>query len=78
MSDWCFSAELGLTKPDAELYLSVAESIGAAPAEILYFDDVQRSVDAALHAGGTAHLWTSQPQGERCLRENGFVAEPSG
>ena len=56
---WFFSAELGVAKPDAEIYAIAGERLAVSPAEILFVDDRPANVDAARAAGWNAHLWTS-------------------
>lgn len=56
---WFFSGELQLAKPDARIYELVTESVAVDPSQILFFDDRQVNVDAALRAGWDARLWTS-------------------
>ena len=55
--DDCFlSHELGLRKPEPEIYAWAAAALGAAPSEIFFFDDVKANVDAAIVAGMRAVL----------------------
>jgi putative hydrolase of the HAD superfamily len=59
VDEWFFSGELRVAKPDPRIYDIVAESLSVAPPGILFFDDRQVNVDAALKAGWNARLWTS-------------------
>ena len=45
------SHELGLRKPDTPAFHAVAETLGLAPAEILFFDDTPENVRGANAAG---------------------------
>lgn len=45
------SYEMGLLKPDHEVFLHVIEQTGYAPERILYFDDSQCNVDSAEAVG---------------------------
>lgn len=45
------SHEIGLIKPDREIYEHVVEVLGVAAESILFFDDNQLNVDAARDAG---------------------------
>jgi glucose-1-phosphatase len=45
------SSSIGLRKPDREAFEYVARDIGAAPANILFFDDVLENVEGARVAG---------------------------
>lgn len=73
VADWFFSAEIGLAKPHAALYRYVAEALEARPADILYFEDVQRGVDVAESLGWGAHLWASQAEAEALFRSMGVL-----
>ncbi|MCU1412729.1 MAG: family phosphatase [Microbacteriaceae bacterium] len=53
------SAELGLVKPDPQIYLEVARELGITPAEMVFIDNKQENVDAAVALGVTGHLFTS-------------------
>jgi HAD superfamily hydrolase (TIGR01509 family) len=50
-----FSAELGRSKPDPEVYRRLAARLEVAPNEILYFDDDEPLVMGAREAGLTAY-----------------------
>ena len=52
-----FSGDLGCAKPDAAIWEHVESVIGSS--EVIFFDDRQSNVDAALAAGWDARLWTS-------------------
>lgn len=55
--DDCFlSFELGLRKPEPEIYARVAAALDAAPRDIFFFDDVEANIDAAITAGMRAVL----------------------
>ena len=48
------SHELGLHKPDPAIYQAATRTLGAAPGEILFFDDLAHNVSAAREAGWAA------------------------
>jgi putative hydrolase of the HAD superfamily len=50
------SYELGVVKPDLEIFAHVIDDLACEPAQILYFDDNQVNVDAARVAGIDATL----------------------
>ncbi|HKI73996.1 MAG TPA: HAD family phosphatase [Pseudomonadales bacterium] len=50
------SHQLGMMKPDIEIYTHVIEQLGVQPARILFLDDNQMNVDAARSAGMHAEL----------------------
>jgi putative hydrolase of the HAD superfamily len=54
--DIIYSHEVGLGKPDPEVYELTAERLGVAPDEIVFLDDVPANVAAARAAGWHAVL----------------------
>jgi putative hydrolase of the HAD superfamily len=54
----CYSCELGAAKPDPAFFTEAVRRIGAAPAAILFIDDIAENVAAARTAGLTAEQWT--------------------
>lgn len=46
-----FSSEVGLEKPDAQVYLLSAKDLGVLPQECIFIDDKQVNVDGAIIAG---------------------------
>lgn len=60
-----FSAELGLVKPDPQIFTVAAERLGAAPAEVVFVDDRPENVRAAAQVGMHAVLYTGTAD---CLR----------
>ncbi len=73
VDDWFFSAELGLAKPDAAIYVAVSTALGVPGEQVVFFDDRQVNVDAALRAGWDAHLWTSAAGVEETLHRLGLL-----
>ena len=59
VDDWFFSGEMGVAKPAPEIYSRAAVSLAVDPAMIVFIDDRQVNVTAAIAAGWDAHLWTS-------------------
>lgn len=59
------SHELGLIKPDREIYEHVIADLGLPAASILFFDDNQLNVDAARAAG----MASERVQGPHAARE---------
>ncbi|MDQ3158631.1 MAG: HAD family phosphatase [bacterium] len=51
------SADVGMIKPDAEIYKLTAERLGVEPHECLFTDDSQPYVDAAIEVGMKAVLF---------------------
>jgi HAD superfamily hydrolase (TIGR01509 family) len=50
-SDQFVSHELGLAKPQPEIYERVTTALGVTPSEVVFFDDSQPNVAGAIHAG---------------------------
>lgn len=56
------SHELGLHKPDDAIYADFERRIGAAPEEIVFFDDLAENVEAARDRGW--HAFEIDPHGD--------------
>lgn len=52
------SAELGLIKPDPEIYRHVARELGIEPHEMVFIDNKKVNVDGAESIGVTGHVFT--------------------
>lgn len=52
-----FSGDIGVAKPDPEIFRQLLSRLGAAAADCLFFDDHQSNVDGARAIGLRAHLW---------------------
>ena len=53
------SAELGVAKPEPEVFVLVCEALGRAPEQCLFVDDSAEHVGAAAAVGLTAHHYRS-------------------
>jgi putative hydrolase of the HAD superfamily len=53
------SSELGLIKPDPQIYLRVASELGIDPSEMVFIDNKAVNVDAARTLGVTGHVFRS-------------------
>ena len=49
------SFEMGKLKPERDIYIHVIEKLGCAPEEIVFFDDNEDNVKAAVDAGMNAY-----------------------
>ena len=49
------SYEIGIMKPELEIYTYTIEKLGFSPDEIVFFDDSEANVQAAVKAGMNAH-----------------------
>jgi putative hydrolase of the HAD superfamily len=52
------SAELGMIKPDPEIYRHVARELGIDPSAMVFVDNKKVNVDGAVEAGVTGHVFT--------------------
>jgi putative hydrolase of the HAD superfamily len=66
------SAEIGLMKPDPEIFRHTAETFGLVAAETIFFDDIQANVDGARLIGMEARLFTTPSRCEEDLRSLGL------
>ena len=57
--DIVYSHEVGLLKPDPEIYLLAARRLGVPPSEVVFLDDVEGHVEAARGVGFHAVVHTS-------------------
>lgn len=68
------SFELGLVKPDPEVFAHVARSLGSPPPRLLFLDDNTLNVDAATTAGFAAARVRGVAEARRELARHGLVA----
>lgn len=66
------SFELGLMKPDLDIFPHVTQTLGVDARRILFLDDNQLNVDSARHAGLTADLADTLEGVKRTLRNRGI------
>jgi len=50
-ADLFFSYELRMIKPDQQIFAAVTEKLGCSASDILFFDDSQANIDAAIRFG---------------------------
>ena len=55
-----FSHEIGMRKPDANIYNYVLEDLKLKPSEVLFIDDTQKNIDAAQKLGWNCILWQNK------------------
>jgi FMN phosphatase YigB (HAD superfamily) len=67
------SHEIGLVKPDAEIFEHVVEQLACQAGEILFFDDNALNVDAARSVGLDAHKVEGVAPTQALLRERGLL-----
>ncbi|WP_020669374.1 HAD-IA family hydrolase [Amycolatopsis nigrescens] len=62
-----FSGDVGIAKPDPEIFRTLVSRLGAEPADCLFFDDRQSNIDGARAAGLRAHRWLGVSTAEAAL-----------
>ena len=63
------SGEVGMRKPEKEIFLHAAETLGLAPAECVFVDDMEANVAAAQACGMTGVLHAHTPTTARTLQD---------
>ena len=63
------SSELGLAKPDPEVFVTVCSALGLPPDRCVFVDDQQVDVDAAARVGLRAHLYSGPGELAVVLRD---------
>jgi putative hydrolase of the HAD superfamily len=72
------SGDLGVAKPDPEVYRRVAALHGVAPGATLFLDDTADHVDGARRAGLRAHLFTAYDAAVAFLVAEGVPVDADG
>ena len=62
------SGELGLVKPNADVYEHVIGELGITPAQFLFVDNKSENVEGAKAVGGDGHVFTDAASLEAWLR----------
>ena len=57
-----FSAEIGLKKPDQEIYLHALKALNVTPQQAIFIDDMPANVEGARRAGLYPIQFVSRPQ----------------
>jgi putative hydrolase of the HAD superfamily len=70
-----FSGRERVAKPDPAIFALAAERFGAAPEELVFFDDHVPNIAAARAAGWTALHFVDAERAERDLRALGWAAD---
>ena len=65
--DIVISGEVGLRKPEPEIFQLAAQRLGLEPADCVFVDDMQLNVDGARAVGMTAILHTEYDETRRAL-----------
>lgn len=69
------SGELGVMKPDPEIYAIVERDCGIAPDRLIFTDDRADNIDAAARRGWRTHLFTDWQGWARRLVAEGLLTE---
>jgi FMN phosphatase YigB (HAD superfamily) len=69
------SFEMGMVKPDQELFFEVAHRLDTPPERLLFLDDNLRNVEAASASGLRTRHVRGAAEARRALVESGIIAE---
>ncbi len=69
------SWELGLAKPDPDVYRMVGAELGLVANEVMFFDDTLPNVTAAQGVGWKAHWYRTPTETRRILTRHGLVGQ---
>jgi putative hydrolase of the HAD superfamily len=73
----CFSShQIRVMKPERQAFETVLQKLNIQPENILFLDDLQRSIDMARELGMQAVKVTGTAGGVETVRSLGFLAEP--
>jgi glucose-1-phosphatase len=70
------SFQMGMVKPDRDAFERVASALGVPPGRILFLDDNQLNIDAALEVGFSAIRVAGVGEARRALAEEGVIEPP--
>jgi putative hydrolase of the HAD superfamily len=68
-----YSGDLGMAKPDPEIWRALAEQLDAVPSDCVFFDDRQVNIDGAVAAGMTGVLWRGADSARESLVDLGVL-----
>jgi len=69
LNDYFLSHKMGLVKPDREIFDKVVSLLNTSPAEIVFFDDNQKNIDAAKAVGMRAVLTQGAEQLRKAVQD---------
>ena len=67
LSGYILSSEVGVVKPEAEIYQKLLKKYGLNPVESVFIDDIQANLDTAAELGFETILSTSETENIRAL-----------
>ena len=69
-----YSHEVGMSKPDRRIYALTCERLGLPPEEVIFLDNYQKAVDAAVESGMHGILFKENTQAiadiQACIQAN--------
>jgi HAD superfamily hydrolase (TIGR01549 family) len=72
---WLISGDVGVKKPDPEIYEVAAQRLGADGDAVLFVDDRPRNLDVAAERGWVTVQFGGEPSGHRSIQD--FAELPS-
>ena len=67
LSGYILSSEVGVVKPEAEIYHKLLKKYGLDPVESVFIDDIQANLDTAAELGFETILSTSETENIRAM-----------
>ena len=67
LSGYILSSEVGVVKPEAEIYQKLLKKYGLDPVESVFIDDIQANLDTAAELGFETILSTSETENIKAL-----------
>lgn len=55
-----FSHEIGMRKPDSDIYNFVLQDLNLKPSDVLFIDDTEKNIDAANKLAWNTNLWQNK------------------
>ena len=72
-NSYVLSYEQRCMKPEVPIYEAVEASTGFAGPELIYFDDREENVEAALRRGWSAHVYSNFQKASQWLADNSLL-----
>jgi putative hydrolase of the HAD superfamily len=72
----CYSCDVRLAKPDPEIFLQALAGLGEDPADVLFLDDREENIDAALALGIQSIRFRSPEQAQCEIDQHYHLPEP--
>jgi putative hydrolase of the HAD superfamily len=72
----CYSCDVRLAKPEPEIFLQTLAGLGEAPGDVLFLDDREENIDAALALGIQSIRYRSPEQAQCEIDQHYHLPEP--